>query len=1273
MPVIRESLDLVINPQNAISSITAISNSMNGLYKTATGLALAFAGITIVDKTWQSMKTAESSIIKLKTALQDSVKGVQDYERAVKFAAETPFPVEKVVEAAVALRAFQTDPFEKVTKGGLQLINVLGDMAGAMGQDLTTATLAFTRALQGEWEIMDNNFQINRRSIPKLAALTVGTKAYKDELIKFISEQKRFVGGMKAMANSMGGMLSNLKDSIDLIFMGISGVADAEARLKGLTLFDSVKDSIRSLYDAVSNPAPFEIFEKNLKELDQNVVGMNVQQLTTQIDKMGNSLRSLMIDPIKNKKAIEDIQMGLDKLETRKGLLNSKSGQTSALFKAITPQNKGRDGKPRNADETVNFLVSQTKSAKEQREIISQFLSQGDKLMQMGRIIGQFFKLVFDSTIKPIFETGAGVINSFLDKGQDLLSLVVPINAFGASVLDTFNLTNAEIQATADRTSHEVEGVLFGVSQNVHDVLKANMGNMFVMEKEFTDLGSIYVQTTSQRDRDAIEMRLLSSKSVMEKQMIIFAILMNIIGVIIKNKIAKIFEYFAGLAPYFDKALGLMKTGFFSLIKAFITVAASFWTGFRRHLDGIRSAFGDLMVTLASIFERNAGFVESLVSGFSFVFTAIGWVIGAVIEWGIKVIEVTAYFYGFFNIGLPILRVFIKLLILVGLAYLAWKGSLLLLGSVNDTVYKGMLKGVAMLHLGYKNLQKELLKYISAEARAEAIAKAKLGFMKALKLAQVAYNFVLAQGAIIAQAAFLPVLAVIGAIVAATILWNFYGEEITAFIKEIWNQLVIIWSQLVNIVNIVIDFLAKTYILHAILIAIAAVLWLPLLVIGLIVAAVGVLVALWEVFKGAVVYLATPFNIIIDIISEIFGEMEEVKSGVEGVTESTSFLADVWEGIVYVFEMMKPALQAIGAIITYVFIYPFMIFLRMVQSVVYLFKYGWVAALIPIQEILVDMLMLVEKLMNAIGGKFTFATDMKAGLDKKKAEAGVKGAGDAGYEKTFAGRLAMGKEQNKLAEFQMNAQNKTREEYAKAMEAGRSSTDPRMIAAVAKYDDTKQYDRTTMPVTKPPEEQLLGGLKFDEAFSRGNFDVRGVQTAGLGPGVDKKSFDAAQKKQIVMAEKKMEKDDAHYRSWLSISKDIEINTRGLKATSSSSGGGRPLPGVPDPNGPGAPKKFAIGEWNVPNDMLANIHKNEMIIPATEASAIRELFGKSESGQISGTDVFNKINNSRPEGKTSKVQNINIQQSFYGRQAPTAGPQMKSVASELAQQLVVQGD
>lgn len=45
--------------------------------------------------------------------------------------------------------------------------------------------------------------------------------------------------------------------------------------------------------------------------------------------------------------------------------------------------------------------------------------------------------------------------------------------------------------------------------------------------------------------------------------------------------------------------------------------------------------------------------------------------------------------------------------------------------------------------------------------------------------------------------------------------------------------------------------------------------------------------------------------------------------------------------------------------------------------------------------------------------------------------------------------------------------------------------------------------------------------------------------------------------------------------------------------------------------------FAVGAWNVPGDMLALIHKGEMIIPATEAEAIRQ--GRSMAATGTGGD------------------------------------------------------
>lgn len=199
-------------------------------------------------------------------------------------------------------------------------------------------------------------------------------------------------------------------------------------------------------------------------------------------------------------------------------------------------------------------------------------------------------------------------------------------------------------------------------------------------------------------------------------------------------------------------------------------------------------------------------------------------------------------------------------------------------------------------------------------------------------------------------------------------------------------------------------------------------------------------------------------------------------------------------------------------------------------------------------------------------------------------------------------------------------------------------------------------------------------------LKKSNFNVGGADVSALGPGIDKKSFEMAQKKQFNIAEKSLNLDVHNYRNWTELSSRIEENTRPLRDLGKKNSAGKVafaggvdmMGGFPTSISP-TPQGRAIGEWNVPKDMTAYIHKDEMIIPAAEASAIRELFDKKGSGQISGSGVFDKLSKGSQTTSNAKTVNINIKQDFYGRQAPTAGPQMKSVARELATELAIQGD
>ena len=313
--------------------------------------------------------------------------------------------------------------------------------------------------------------------------------------------------------------------------------------------------------------------------------------------------------------------------------------------------------------------------------------------------------------------------------------------------------------------------------------------------------------------------------------------------------------------------------------------------------------------------------------------------------------------------------------------------------------------------------------------------------------------------------------------------------------------------------------------------------------------------------------------------------------------------------------------------------------------------------------------------MNALGGDFSFGTDFKKKLAEEKAAVGVKGKGDKGWENTLAGKIDAGKHQAALANMQAISQKKTKEEYEKAMEAARGSTDPKMIAALAEYDDKREFDRAKMPDHTLPPEEKIAGLKFEELAPKGSFDLpknMDFSKASI-PGLDAKDFAKVQIKQVQLAGKMATEDSKYYRDSVALDKQIEINTRDLKKTNSVASNTAITAGQPNSKGHGAPLKFALGEWMVPRDMPASIHKGEMIIPAKESAAIRELFGQSTSGRMQGTNVFNNLGSNKNQGSTAKINNITITQTFNGKQTAQAGTQMKSAASELAVKLTVLGD
>lgn len=48
--------------------------------------------------------------------------------------------------------------------------------------------------------------------------------------------------------------------------------------------------------------------------------------------------------------------------------------------------------------------------------------------------------------------------------------------------------------------------------------------------------------------------------------------------------------------------------------------------------------------------------------------------------------------------------------------------------------------------------------------------------------------------------------------------------------------------------------------------------------------------------------------------------------------------------------------------------------------------------------------------------------------------------------------------------------------------------------------------------------------------------------------------------------------------------------------------------------------FAVGAWNLPNDMVANVHKGEMIVPANAAGGLRNALSGNGGGRGGVTNM-----------------------------------------------------
>jgi hypothetical protein len=177
--------------------------------------AIGGAGVGLAGFAVSASMQMESYRARLQTAMHDTQKAAEMFEWAKKSAAKMPFEMGNIIDATTKLQLYGLSAKEWLPR--------VGDMAGAMGRDVTEAVDAVNMGLMGSVRSL-RSFGISRNALLKAGAHegkmpgTIAVAAPEDleamrtALIKVM--ETKFSGGMERQMATTAGQITNLKDAI---------------------------------------------------------------------------------------------------------------------------------------------------------------------------------------------------------------------------------------------------------------------------------------------------------------------------------------------------------------------------------------------------------------------------------------------------------------------------------------------------------------------------------------------------------------------------------------------------------------------------------------------------------------------------------------------------------------------------------------------------------------------------------------------------------------------------------------------------------------------------------------------------------------------------------------------------------------------------------------------------------------------------------------------------------------------------------------------------
>jgi phage tail tape-measure protein len=236
----------VITPANDnLRALSDTAKTFNGILKQTAGLVGAYLGASGLVRTFKGIvsinKEFESLSGSLKTVTGSAEGAKEAFATIEKFAIETPYQLEEIVEAFIRLKALGLEP-------SMEALTSYGNTASAFGRGIMDFTEALSNAVMFNFRSLRSFGIMATTEKDKVNFTFQGITTTVEKNAKAIEAYLRslgnvqFAGAMKEQMDTMGGVMSNIEDAFGKLARNIGEAGLTTAIKNALQQFNDMVD-----------------------------------------------------------------------------------------------------------------------------------------------------------------------------------------------------------------------------------------------------------------------------------------------------------------------------------------------------------------------------------------------------------------------------------------------------------------------------------------------------------------------------------------------------------------------------------------------------------------------------------------------------------------------------------------------------------------------------------------------------------------------------------------------------------------------------------------------------------------------------------------------------------------------------------------------------------------------------------------------------------------------------------------------------------------------